>query len=146
MPKNNLFLEKENKNLYVLNDDYNIQNHIKGVFQLFHKWSQEYNYNQLYSKETVFKIINHEPQKRKNMADNMRKRIKSYFCSKILKNLNEMLEPLNLKFCNIEPSNLKVSISKNNLSLRCCINSKNCISCSLRLITHDCNLMSNYCI
>ena len=106
LPKNNLFLEKENKNLYVLNDDYNIQNHIKGVFQLFHKWSQEYNYNQLYSKDLVFKINNQEPQKRKNMADNMRKRIKSDFCDKILKNLNAMLEPLNLKFCNLSQSEI----------------------------------------
>ena len=35
------------------------------------------------------------------MDDNMRKGIKSDFCSKIIKNLNEMLQHLKLKFCNL---------------------------------------------
>ena len=87
-----------------------IQNHIKGVFYLFHPWTKEYNYDSFYSKKLFF-IINNisntsenkdsDPHKRKNMPDNMRKRIKSDYLSKIIIILNESLKHhgLKLEFC-----------------------------------------------
>ena len=87
-----------------------IQNQIKGVFHLFHPWSQEYNYDSFYSKKIFFNTNNRQnssenkdfdPHKRKNMPDNMRKRIKSDCLSRIIFNLNDLLKQygLNLEFC-----------------------------------------------
>ena len=89
---NKLKKSGEKKDIIIPNDNYGIKDKIKGEFQLFNQLSQEYNYNQLYSEDLIFKVINKEPpssdankknHKRKKMADNMRKRIKSDWCSKI---------------------------------------------------------------
>ena len=107
---NKLKKSGEKKDIIIPNDNYGIKDKLKGEFQLFHQWSEEYNYKKLYGKNLIFKEISPEPpssdtdkknHKRKKMADNMRKRIKSDWCSKILNNLNERLKPLNLNFCRL---------------------------------------------
>ena len=107
LQKENQFTQKEEKITNVSSvEQKTIQDHIKGVFQLFHPWTQEYNYNSFYSKMLLFNINYNildnketDPHKRKNMPDNMRKRIKTDVCSKIINNLNELLRPINIKFC-----------------------------------------------
>jgi hypothetical protein len=107
----NQFTQNEEKKTTVSSSEKDtIQGHIKGVFYLFHPWTKEYNYDSFYSKKLFFKINNisnisenkdSDPHKRKNMPDNMRKRIKSDYLSKIIIILNESLKHhgLNLEFC-----------------------------------------------
>ena len=125
---NKLKKSEEKEDIIISNDNYGIKDKIKGEFQLFNQLSQEYNYNQLYSEDLIFKVINKEPpssdadkknHKRKKMADKMRKRIKSDWCSKILNNLNERLKPLNLSFCRLSQCEItNVAKEENNKILK----------------------------
>ncbi len=107
----NQFTQNEEKKTTVSSSEKDpIQDHIKGVFYLFHPWTKDYNYDSFYSKKLFFQINNisntsenkdSDPHKRKNMPDNMRKRIKSDCLSKIIIILNESLKHhgLKLEFC-----------------------------------------------
>ena len=125
---NKLKKSEEKEDIIISNDKYGIKAQIKGEFQLFNQWSQEYNYSELYGKDLIFKVINKESpssdtdkknHKRKNMPDIMRKRIKSDWCSKILINLNERLKPLNLSFCRLSQCEItNVAKEENNKILK----------------------------
>ena len=125
---NKLKKSEEKEDIIISNDKYGIKAQIKGEFQLFNQWSQEYNYSELYGKDLIFKVINKESpssdtdkknHKRKNIPDIMRKRIKSDWCSKILINLNERLKPLNLSFCRLSQCEItNVEKEENNKILK----------------------------
>ena len=125
---NKLKKSGEKKDIIIPNDNYGIKDKLKGEFQLFHQWSEEYNYKKLYGKNLIFKEISPEPpssdtdkknHKRKYMPDIMRKKIKSDLCSKILNNLNERLKPINLSFCKLSQCEItNVAKEENNKILK----------------------------
>ena len=85
---NKLKKSEEKEDIIISNDNYGIKDKIKGEFKVINK-------------EPPSSDADKKNHKRKKMADKMRKRIKSDWCSKILNNLNERLKPLNLNFCRL---------------------------------------------